>query len=142
MTELIICTTCRPAGHPREQQAPGERLLEAVQAAHAKDGGYAWSDVRPRGMACMAVCSRACSVAFQSPGKHSYLFGDLAPDDDTARQLLDCAALHARTADGSLVREQRPERLRRGMLARLPPSGQTANAGTSAPVVRPVSETP
>ncbi|MEZ5702591.1 MAG: DUF1636 domain-containing protein [Burkholderiaceae bacterium] len=142
MTELIICTTCRPAGHPRDQQAPGERLLEIVQATQAQDGAQAWSAVRPRGMACMAVCTRACSVAFQAPGKHTYLFGDLTPDEDTARQLLDCAALHARAADGSLVRDQRPERLRRGMLARLPPSGQAPTAGAPSPGVQPVSETP
>ena len=66
----------------------------------------------------------------------------VSPDEDTARQLLDCAALHARAADGSLVRDQRPERLRRGMLARLPPSGQAPTASSPISVARPVSETP
>ena len=44
-------------------------------------------------------------------------------DEATAGQLLDCAALHARSPDGTLLRNERPERLRSGILARLPPLG-------------------
>jgi predicted metal-binding protein len=35
--------------------------------------------------------------------------------------VLACAALHAASADGNLPRAQRPERLRGGILLRLPP---------------------
>lgn len=118
-TELIVCTTCRPVGALRDAPAPGEALLHAVRATQAADG--ARPDVRVRGMACMSACSRACTVALQAPGKHTYLFGDLTADADTARDVLACAALHAESSDGSLQRNQRPERLRNGILARLPP---------------------
>ena len=121
MTELIICTTCRPAGHPREQRAAGELLFAAVQQAWTQDDRPEWAAVRVRGVACTAGCSRACTVAFQAPGKHSYQFGDLVPSDAVAHALLDCAALHHRTPDGNLARDARPALLRNGILCRLPP---------------------
>lgn len=123
MTEVIICTTCRPANTPREHPPAGAALLEEVQAAAlASDEGPLAAGVQVRGFACMSGCSRACTVALQAPGKHSYLFGDLAADAETAAQVLACAQLHARSADGTLPRNERPERLRNGILARLPPT--------------------
>lgn len=121
MTELIICTTCRPADHPREQRAAGEILLEAVQAEQAFGDRPEWAAVRVRGVACTAGCARACTVALQAPGKHSYQFGDLSAAADTARQLLDCAVLHQQTPEGALARDARPPLLRNGLLCRLPP---------------------
>ncbi|MCW5671090.1 MAG: DUF1636 domain-containing protein [Hydrogenophaga sp.] len=119
MTEVIVCTTCRPPGAPRDEPAAGALLFEAVQAAQ---GRGAEPRVRVRGMACLSSCSRACSVAFQAPGKHTYLFGDLLPDAETAEHVLACAGLHAAASDGNLLRNERPARLRSGILARLPPS--------------------
>jgi predicted metal-binding protein len=130
MTELIICTTCRPADNPREQRAAGDLLLEAVQAEQAFGDQPAWAHIQVRGVACTAGCSRACTVAFQAPGKHSYQFGDLAPADGVARQLLDCAVLHHQAADGNLARDARPPLLRNGILCRLPP---TVVAGGACP---------
>lgn len=121
-TELIVCTTCRPAGAARAEPAAGALLFEAVSALASPEG------VRVRGLACMSACSRACTVALQAPGKHSYLFGDLAPDEATARDVLACAALHAAAEDGTLMRNARPERLRSGILARLPAPAQESEA--------------
>ena len=120
MTELLICTTCRPADNPRAHRAAGDVLLEAVQAEQAF-GGPEWATVRVRGVTCMAGCSRACTVAFQAAGKYSYQFGDLTPSEALARQLLECAVLHHRTPEGNLARDARPPLLRSGILCRLPP---------------------
>lgn len=122
MTELIICTTCRTAETPRGERAAGEALLESVQALHAFGDQPEWSQVQVRGTACMSGCSRSCTVAFQAPGKFSYLFGDLTPDNACAHALLDAAVLHHRTPDGVLNRDQRPQALRNGILCRLPPA--------------------
>ena len=116
-TEVLVCTTCRPAGARRDEPAAGQLLWEAVQAANTA----AQPGVRLRGMACLNSCSRACTVALQAAGKHSYCFGDLQPDATTAAQVLACAALHAASTDGNLPRKERPERLRTGILLRLPP---------------------
>jgi predicted metal-binding protein len=116
-TELLVCTTCRPVGANRDQAAAGQLLWDAVQAAATTP----LPDVRLRGIACLNSCSRACTIALQAAGKHSYCFGDLQLDADTAAQVLACAALHAASADGNLPRSDRPEQLRNGILLRLPP---------------------
>lgn len=127
-TELVVCTTCRPAGAPRELPAAGAALFEAVQDAQFDLPPEALRRVRVRGMACLSACGRACTVALQAPGKPTYLFGDLQPDAATARDALACAAMHADAADGQLPRQQRPERLRNGILAKLPPWGGEGGA--------------
>lgn len=123
ITEVIVCTTCRPAGATREAPSAGAALLEAVQIAQLQGGQGAFVNVRVRGMECLSSCSRACTVAFQAPGKGTYLFGDLVPDEETAQHVLLCAALHANASDGALLRNDRPARLRKGILAKLPPFG-------------------
>jgi len=60
-------------------------------------------------------------MALQAPGKHTYVFGDLQPDAETAAQVLACAVLHQQSQDGSLPRDARPARLRKGILVKLPP---------------------
>lgn len=118
-TEVLVCTTCRPAGASRDEVAAGQLLWDAVQVAAT--AAPLPPGVHLRSFACLNSCSRACTVAYQAAGKHSYCFGDLLPDADTAAQVLACAALHAASVDGNLPRSERPERLRSGILLRLPP---------------------
>lgn len=109
MSALIICTTCA--------DGQGQRLLEAVEnEALACD-----LTLIIRGQACMAACKQSCTAALQGVGKHSYLFGQLAPDAASVDALLDVAAQHAEPGDGLLAWSRRPERLKTGLLARLPP---------------------
>lgn len=119
MTELIVCSTCRRPGTDRGAPADGQRLLEAIEAA-LRASPASPAPLSVRATACMSGCSRACTVALQAAGKASYLFGELQPDAETAAQVLACARLHALSADGQLDRAARPERLRNGILARLP----------------------
>jgi predicted metal-binding protein len=118
-TEVLICTTCRPAGTSRDLPAAGQVLWDAVNAATAARPLH--PGILLRGFACLNSCSRACTVAFQAAGKHSYCFGDLDPGASTAAQVLACALQHAHSSDGNLPRHERPERLRGGILLRLPP---------------------
>lgn len=121
VTEIIICTTCRPAGASRDLPAAGEALLEAVQVATRGLDDAQQTRIRVRGTACMSGCARACTVTLQATGKYTYYFGDLVADDTTAAEVLACAQQHAHSTDGNLLRKKRPERLRSGILARLPP---------------------
>jgi predicted metal-binding protein len=123
MTELIVCTTCRPVGASRELPAAGQALLEAVQAAlRALPAASSPAGLRVIGVACLSGCSRACTVALQAPGKYTYCFGGLVPEAETAAQVLACAIAHRHSVDGLLPWQQRPERLRSGILVRLPPA--------------------
>lgn len=111
MNALVICTTCA--------DGQGQALLEAVEnEALARDLPLAI-----RGQACMAACKQSCTAALQGPGKHSYLFGQLQPDDACVDALLDVAAQHAEPGHGLLAWDRRPERLKAGLVARLPPLG-------------------
>ena len=110
-SRLTICTTCA--------DGQGQALLEAVEnEALARD-----CTLPIRGQACMAACQRSCTAALQGAGKHSYLFGQLAPDAASVDALLAVAAQHAEPGDGLLAWERRPERLKGGLIARLPPLG-------------------
>ncbi len=134
ITEVIVCTTCRPADVPRDHPAPGAALFEAVQLAAWDVDPAELAHVRIRGVECMTGCNRACTVTFQAAGKYLYYFGDLAADNETAEHIVACAMLHAQTPDGTLLRNDRPERLRNGILARIPPLVSPVAAPAAVPV--------
>lgn len=115
-TEVLVCVLCRPAERPRNLKRPGRDLLEAIENIALRDD----LAFRIRPVDCMGGCFRHCTAALQAPGKMSYLFGDLPADTTSAEQVLACAAQHQASVDGFLAREARPERLRDGILARLP----------------------
>lgn len=120
-TELLVCTTCRPADALREGQAAGEALFAQLEAALAfSDEPSNASATRLRGIACLGACSRSCTVALQAPGKTCYVFGGLAPDDDSVQAVWAVARQHAASTDGVLAWAERPQRLRQGLIARLP----------------------
>ena len=79
MSVLTVCVTCN--------DGEGQRLLEAVEnEALARDLPLAI-----RGQACLAACKQSCTAALQGLGKHSYVFGQLAPDTVSVDALLDVA---------------------------------------------------
>jgi predicted metal-binding protein len=115
--EIMVCIRCRPAGAPADEPRAGLALFEAVQEeALAQDTAFAVLAVE-----CMRACKRSCAVALQSLGKTTYLFGHLSPDKQTASQIVLCAQLYQTSRDGAMPRAARPDRLREGILARLPP---------------------
>jgi len=115
-TEVLVCVLCRPADLSREMPRPGRALFEAIEDMALRDE----LPFRIRPVDCMSGCKRHCTVALQATGKTSYFFGDLLADDVSAEQVLACAALHQASPDGFLSRDARPERLRTGILVRLP----------------------
>lgn len=114
---LLICTRCRAPGDDPAAPRLGAALLGAVRAA----GARLEFDLDLRGVACLSGCKRHCAAAVTAPGKVSYVFGDLPADTDGVSDLLAVARAHAAAPDGHLPRAARPERLRAGILARIPP---------------------
>ncbi|WP_150522999.1 DUF1636 family protein [Roseibium sediminis] len=112
---IIVCTTCREAG---SEERPGKALLDQLSGALARDAtlSQAFSIAGPE---CMAGCSRSCTVAFRAEGKATYLFGDMAPDEDVA-DLLTFAHQYREIEDGWCISKDRPGKLRRTALARIP----------------------
>jgi predicted metal-binding protein len=69
---------------------------------------------------CLSVCSRPCSVAFVAPAKTTLVFGDLPPLDSAA-DLLKLGEQYYASGDGIVSWKERPEVLKNGLIARVPP---------------------
>jgi predicted metal-binding protein len=120
---LFVCTTCaskwqngRPIG-----TSGGKKLLDRLQQLQPEIDPN--SEITITGVGCMSACSRNCAVAFTATGKHTYLFGDIPIDisDATLGDLLQCAKSYADRPTGDLPWAERPEPLKSGILAKIPP---------------------
>jgi predicted metal-binding protein len=112
---IYVCITCRDADEPNRQPCPGALLAAATERAAAG------TEVEIRRLRCLANCNRGPSAAMRSNGSWTYVFGGL--DETCADALIAGARLLALAADGILPWRGRPERLKRGLIARVPPIG-------------------
>ncbi|MDJ0511834.1 MAG: DUF1636 domain-containing protein [Methyloceanibacter sp.] len=111
---VYICVTCRKAGDADEGPRAGLLLAEAT--AEAARG----TDVAVRHVECLANCRRSLSAAMRKKDSWTYIFGELnAPDDAAA--LIDGAQMLAGAEDGLLPWRGRPDVLKGGLIARVPP---------------------
>ena len=110
---IVVCSSCRLAGRPDAHPRPGAVLAKDVQRA-AEGCGIGVSQV-----ACLANCKRSLSAAVLRSGGWSYVFGDL--DGTSAADLVAGARLLQDSEDGLLPWRNRPDSLKRGMVARIPP---------------------
>ena len=116
LATVYVCITCRRASDPETQPRPGALLADAT--ARAAQG----SGVEVRRVRCLANCTRGPSAAVRANGgktSWTYVFGDL--DLAGAPALIAGARLLAGAADGIMPWRGRPEPLKRGLVARIPP---------------------
>jgi predicted metal-binding protein len=111
---IYVCITCRRAGEPNDEPCPGALLAEATERAAAG------TDVIVRRLRCLANCTRGPSAAMRCNGSWTYVFGGLDAAD--AGALVEGATLLAGASDGILPWRGRPEILKRGLIARVPPT--------------------
>jgi predicted metal-binding protein len=110
---IYVCITCQRAGEADSEPRPGAVLAAATERAA---GG---TEVIVRQIRCLANCTRGPSAAMRCNGSWTYLFGGL--DAGCAGALVEGAKLLAGAADGILPWRGRPEILKRGLIARIPP---------------------
>lgn len=115
-TVLTVCRTCRPEGADPNDVPPGEELGRRAAAA--------LRDARPdrveiRAIACLSACKQACAATVAAPGKFSYVVAGLTPDD--AEALVAFAGLHAEAPDGVPPWRERPGKVRKNTISRVPP---------------------
>ena len=115
LTKIYVCSTCRTADEPMEprEQRAGARLLADL----TMQGSQEFEII---GVECLSVCKRPCTVSFAAPGKWTYVYGDL-PADTSAQTILAGAQLYAAATDGLIPWKQRPDALKKGVVARIPP---------------------
>jgi predicted metal-binding protein len=73
-----------------------------------------------RRVRCLANCNRGLSAAIRRDGAWTYVFGELDPDRDAAA-LVEGARLFAEAREAIMPWRGRPEILKRGLIARVPP---------------------
>jgi predicted metal-binding protein len=118
---IYICTTCKRQGPPESAQpesGPDEPRPGALLAA-ATERAASGTEVTVRRLRCLANCTRGPSAAMRCNGSWTYLFGGL--DTENAEALIEGARLLATAPDGILPWRGRPDILKRGLIARVPP---------------------
>jgi predicted metal-binding protein len=117
-TTIHICVTCRAAEDPLEVEhgRAGARLHKAVADLAAERN----APVRVVGVECLSVCKRPCTVGYAAPGKWTYVYGDF-PAETGADTILAGALLYGEAAEGLIPWKQRPDALKKGVVARTPP---------------------
>lgn len=122
-TTIFVCITCRRSSEDFEppEGRSGFRLHRLLAD---KFGGAAYNSLELRAVECLSNCSRGCSVAFASPGKWTYVIGNLDPDANV-EDILAFAKLHHAHPEGVPAWRERPESIRKGAVARVPPMART-----------------
>ena len=110
---IFVCVTCRACAEPGVEPPPGARLAVAAAAA-ARGTGITVQPVR-----CLANCTRGPSAAIRCSRSWTYVFGGL--EVACAGALVEGARLLLESKDGLLPWRGRPEPLKRGLIARVPP---------------------
>jgi predicted metal-binding protein len=130
---VMVCITCRDAADRQNgatlgaesrgaetvvAEAPraGMLLADATEFAAAAVPGVSVQRIR-----CLGNCSRGPSAAIRCDSSWTYIFGDLEPDRDAAALIIG-AQLLAQAPDGIMPWRGRPDSLKRGLIARVPPA--------------------
>jgi predicted metal-binding protein len=110
---VIVCASCRDGTGSDTHPRAGELLAEDTRRAAADD------NIRVRTVECLGNCKRRLSAAILRDGCWSYVFGDLTAT--SGADLVTGAKLFATSTDGLIPWRGRPDSLKRGLVARIPP---------------------
>lgn len=114
-TTVLVCITCRASNDSADETRRGVALAQAATRALGPD-----NDIDVLRVRCLGNCNRGLSAAIRREKAWTYVFGDL----DAARDgpaLIAGARLFAAARDGLLPWRGRPDSLKRGLIARVPP---------------------
>ena len=111
---IFVCITCRRSGDSEDAPRPGAELANATAKAAEQ------TNITVRKVRCLANCTRGPSAVVRCDGAWSYVFGGLDETRDAAA-LVTGALLLASSSDGLMPWQGRPEALKRGLIARVPP---------------------
>jgi predicted metal-binding protein len=116
-TTIHICTTCRLGDEPLEpkEARSGARLYREL----CERGVHENFEIIP--VECLSVCKRPVTIGFSAPGKWSYIYGDFPPES-SADMILSAAQLYADAPEGLIPWRERPDAIKRGVIARIPPA--------------------
>jgi predicted metal-binding protein len=117
---ISVCISCRAKDNG---SCSGNELIAALRA-ELRDA----VDVAVRPVQCLSVCKRPATVAVNAPDGYTFLFGDLDASSGAAA-LAQFVRSYRATDYGFVPWRERPEMLRRGLVARLPPAAWSPDDG-------------
>jgi len=109
---VLVCSSCRREGDAEAEPRPGSLLVADVRVAAEGSG------VVVRQVACLGNCKRGLTAAVFRTGCWAYVFGGLGVG--SGADLVEGARLFAGSGDGFMPWRDRPEALKRGLVARIP----------------------
>jgi predicted metal-binding protein len=112
---IVVCATCRDESGSDAHPRAGALLAEGARRAAA-------GAVPVHTVECLGNCKRRLSAALLSKDGWSYVFGDLSVA--SGADLVAGARLFAQSPDGLIPWRGRPDSLKRGLVARIPPLDQ------------------
>lgn len=120
---LFVCTTCASVWKDRKRVGTSGGQLLLNQLTELYQNWELQEEFSLQAVECMSACDRPCVVTFAAAGKFTYIFGNLAVDG-SASAVLECASQYYAKVDGLLPWSERPEQLKKGIVAKIPPLPQ------------------
>lgn len=113
--ELLVCSTCKKGELPDpDAQRPGAILHGKLENVDLP------SDVQVRAVQCLSNCSQGCTIALRSPGRWTYIYGNIDPETQV-ETVVDGVTRYAATPDGLVPWRERPQHFKKNCIARIPP---------------------
>jgi len=112
---IWVCVTCRAPADPADAPCAGATLANATAVAAASA-----ADILVKRVRCLGNCGRGPSAAIRCDHSWTYVFGNLESTRD-GPSLISGARLLAQAVDGIMPWRGRPDALKRGLVARVPP---------------------
>lgn len=114
-TTVLVCITCRTPTDPDDAPCKGLALANATKLALGDE-----LDVAVKRVRCLGNCNRGLSAAIRREQAWTYVFGHLDAERD-GPTLIAGARLFAGSTDGLMPWRGRPDPLKKGLIARVPP---------------------
>ena len=109
---IVVCASCRDENGSDAHPRAGAILAENTKTASG-------AEIRVRSVECLGNCKRRLSAAILRDNCWSYVFGNLSTA--SGPDLIAGAKLFATSTDGLIPWRGRPDSLKRGLVARIPP---------------------
>lgn len=119
---LHVCTTCTASSaDERTDPRHGQNLFDQlVQTGLRSDEDPTDNGIDIVGVECLSNCKSGCSVALNGEGKWGYVYGHLDPET-SVEDILNLARAYRQSENGIVPWRERPEGIRRNVIARIPP---------------------
>lgn len=117
---LFVCVLCRSAEIDQQQTKlnAGQILFDHLSEGLAAGDGCEAINIQP--VRCLGACSHACVVAFAAPNKLTFILSKLS-STDSVPELLQFSGQYVACADGKVPYKERPDAVKQGIHAVLPP---------------------